>query len=135
MNDGSRPENASFPRSRVGTFFVPLRGVLAVNPRTYRRPIPRSHAPAWERSSCRSAACSRSIPELLANPFQSGPSGHAGYASSSALLLRQIFLRNRLARPFAVPKDCDRPPSLPVKEKLNAVDSARERLRIFERVP
>ena len=31
---------ASFPRSRVGTLFVPLCGVLKVNPVSYSRPGP-----------------------------------------------------------------------------------------------
>ena len=78
---------ASFPRSRVGTHFVPLRGVLTSGlvptlprgnvpgaaPRradgqsgksfparafnSVQCSCPRSHAPAWERTSCRSAAC------------------------------------------------------------------------------
>jgi hypothetical protein len=32
---------ASFPRSRVGTFFVPLRGVLKVDSEGYSRPVPK----------------------------------------------------------------------------------------------
>jgi hypothetical protein len=40
----SKQKNPLFPRSRLGTAFVPLRGELKVNPENYFRPIAR-HVP------------------------------------------------------------------------------------------
>ena len=48
----------SFPHSRVGTSVAPPRGMF-----------PRSHAPAWERPSCRSAVCLTSIQEVILDVF------------------------------------------------------------------
>ena len=109
-----RPNREFFlvPTLCVGTSLVPLCGVPAAEPGSDSRPFPSFPRSAWERPSCRSAACPRPNRELLPSFLRSAwerPSCRSAACPRPNRELLPSFLRSAWERPSCRSAACPRP--------------------------